>query len=58
MLEKVRKLKTEMGISYTSMAKAAGINYNTFKSFLHGTTQLNMENQEKLKNYLARFKEG
>ena len=55
MLEKVRTLKEEMGISYKVMAEKAGINYNTFRAFVNGRTNLNQENQEKLKEYLSQF---
>ena len=55
MLEKVRTLKEEMGISYKHMAEKAGINYSTFKALITGRTNLNQENQEKLKEYLSQF---
>lgn len=55
MLEKVRTLKEDMGISYKVMAEKAGINYNTFRAFVNGRTNLNQENQEKLKKYLSQF---
>ena len=55
MLEKVRTLKEEMGISYKHMAEKAGINYSTFRKYVSGHSNLNQENQEKLKEYLSQF---
>lgn len=55
MLEKVKNMKENMGISYKFMAEKAGINYSTFKAFVNGRTNLNQENQEKLKNYLSQL---
>lgn len=51
--EKVIKLK-DFGITYVAMAKAAGINYGTFKNWVRGQT-ISEEKMHKIKEYLDTF---
>ena len=55
LLNRVKKCKKQMGISYKVMSEKCGVPYTTFYSFTSGVRKLPQEYIEKIQGYLEKL---
>lgn len=51
--KRIQKLKEEVGITYTAMAKKAGISQNAMEKFTGKSRRITEDNLDKLVTYLV-----
>lgn len=55
MIEKLRRLN-ELGVTAATIAKGIGCGRSTISNWINGNRNLNAENEERLREWLEKFK--